>query len=491
MIAAGDRTGLDFVASVFSSTGIPRRSPLRPFESAYRDAMPMNDESNRANAWSRHPDEPHEGTLRRQRAFDPFDDERRLEADRVWEIETRQSLRQLAPTLDIGSLVPNADSPSDGSARTERSEFGRVGERPSVEASRQTSDAARPRWPTLPFEFGPLVLRQSLGATVDAANYRGHDRQRGDSLVVRLTCNADAELFVRRRLSTSRVPPIVQGHLDPQGRRIALVMRTAGTTLLERYRLAWRHHRRPRGRSEFGRLGPIESPCGKGLLPETWFEVVLGLAIGMARTLRDLHRDGLVLGSPTPERFLLDGTGEVRLIDLAGAVFDGDPIGRIDRSPPFVPPEHLESLTLSNSPERDTRDDSVEGAQPLPVAHRSIDIFAFGVTLYLLCAGRYPFGRSDRRLDRVDDARRLLAMQRRGAERLDRLDRSLPRPFVELVDRCLAFSPCDRPIDAERIIERLESLRRPVARRLARWRSLLPERVRLGSATEEPRDRMR
>ncbi len=488
MIAAGERTGLDFVASMCSWAGFRRRTPLRPFEGARRDAMPMNEESNRANASSRPPDEPHEGLLRRHRSPDPFDDERRGEADRDWEVETRQCLARLAPTLDLRSLAPNDRFPRDPLTSDDRSDSGRAFARPSSEASWPPSDAARPMWSDLPFEFGELVLRQPLGSTVEGANYRGHDRLSGDSLIVRLTRCAEAELFVRRRLGSSRVLPVVRGHLDPHGRQIALVMRSAGTTVSERYRFAWRHHRPPRGRSDFGRLGPIESPCAKGPSPESWFDVVLGLAIGMARTLRDVHRDGLVLGSPTPERFLLDATGVVRLIDLEGAAFEGDPIGRIDRSPPFVPPEHLERFATLNSPQRD---ESTAETEASPAAHRSVDLFAFGVTLYLLCAGRYPFGASNLRLERSDEVRRSLALQRRGAERLDRFDRALPTTFVALVDRCLSFSPFDRPAGAEQVLAILESLRRPLPRNLARLRARWRRGTGLDKAHEDPRDRMR
>jgi serine/threonine protein kinase len=100
-----------------------------------------------------------------------------------------------------------------------------------------------------------------------------------------------------------------------------------------------------------------------------------GLAIAgkVARGIAALHRQGIVHRDIKPENVLLTGDGGVRLIDLG--------VARLPRIEEFDEPE-IPGTPSFMAPEL------IEGAR----GSEASDQFAFGVTLYRMFTGRYPYG---------------------------------------------------------------------------------------------------
>jgi serine/threonine protein phosphatase PrpC len=100
-----------------------------------------------------------------------------------------------------------------------------------------------------------------------------------------------------------------------------------------------------------------------------------GLAIAgkIARGIAALHRQGIVHRDIKPENVLLTTSGEVRLIDLG--------VARLPRIEEFDEPE-IPGTPSFMAPEL------INGAR----GSEASDQFAYGVTLYRIFTGRYPYG---------------------------------------------------------------------------------------------------
>ncbi|MFF1338215.1 serine/threonine-protein kinase [Streptomyces sp. NPDC058290] len=153
-----------------------------------------------------------------------------------------------------------------------------------------------------------------------------------------------------------------------------------------------------------------------GPLPE---EAVRRLAAGLAHALADVHRAGLIHRDLKPSNVLLAEDG-VRVIDfgIVRAVGDQTRIthaGALIGSPAYMAPEQ------------------VLGQELTPAA----DVFSLGATLVMACTGKPPFAGSSvpRILHEVVHAEPDLG--------------GVPAGLRDVVTRCLAKDPADRPTPGE------------------------------------------
>jgi eukaryotic-like serine/threonine-protein kinase len=193
----------------------------------------------------------------------------------------------------------------------------------------------------------------------------------------------------------------------------------------------------------------LRARLGAGTLP---IDAALDIALQVARGLGAAHARDIVHRDLKPENVFLARDGRVKILDFGLAVL-------LDAAPPGSSPEHASSAAARSvlsgtagymAPEQ-VRGDAVD-----PRA----DIFALGVVLYEMLAGRHPF---------------------KGTSALETLDASLalePRDLVEEnpgvspalargVRRCLAKSPADRFATVADLAAVLESETRAATSRLS------------------------
>jgi predicted ATPase/signal transduction histidine kinase/tRNA A-37 threonylcarbamoyl transferase component Bud32 len=158
----------------------------------------------------------------------------------------------------------------------------------------------------------------------------------------------------------------------------------------------------------------------------------LDLAIAVASALRDIHAAGIVHRDVAPTNIVYNAaTGETRLID-----FDIATVWRTDHRG-FAPPATLEGTLSYMAPEQTGRMNRTTDSRA--------DLYALGVTLFEMLAGRLPFVETD--ILAVVHAH--LAVR---PPALETIDPAIPRPVSATVMKLLAKAPEDRYQTAEGVL---------------------------------------
>ena len=150
----------------------------------------------------------------------------------------------------------------------------------------------------------------------------------------------------------------------------------------------------------------------------------LGLALGVAAALRDVHAAGIIHKDVNPNNIVYNArTGEIRLID-----FDLATAWRTNHHG-FVSPHSLEGTLRYMAPEQTGRMNRVTDSRA--------DLYALGVTLFELVTGRLPFTDTDI----LSIVHAHLAVRPPAPETIDP---SIPGPVSAIVMKLLAKAPEDR-----------------------------------------------
>jgi len=162
------------------------------------------------------------------------------------------------------------------------------------------------------------------------------------------------------------------------------------------------------------------------------------VAVQVTQALMRAHETGIVHRDIKPANVMLTRRCEVKVLDFGIAKIKGDATltraGNSPGTPAYMSPEH---------------------ARGGPVDGRS-DLWAVGVLLYEMLAGRRPFP--------GEDGRAVLAMiQGRDPEPLDRLRPEVPAALARTVARALAKEPARRHQSAEELLQELEKVPRAPA----------------------------
>lgn len=282
----------------------------------------------------------------------------------------------------------------------------------------------------------------------------------GRCVVVKIGHGAAGEARTVGPLNHPNIVPVYSVHVDPATGLSVVCMPYAGRATL--------HHLLERA---FGPAGfpasarvilEVAAPAAEADEPPdpllgaaTYVEGVLHLAAQVADALAFVHRRGIYHLDLKPTNVLLSPGGRPLLLD-----FELSSVGRrVGGTLPYMAPEQLRvygRLTDNGPATADARS----------------DLFALGVILYELLTGEHPFGPvPDKVLPQKECAYRL-AQRRRGPRPLRQANPRIERWVAELVERCLAFDPDQRPQSAEEVartirthLGRHELLRKRSARR--------------------------
>lgn len=157
----------------------------------------------------------------------------------------------------------------------------------------------------------------------------------------------------------------------------------------------------------------------------------VAIAARIADALAAAHRLGIVHRDVKPSNVILSDDGRPRLVDFGIAAVAGrdSSVGATTGTLPYMSPEQ-------------TRRASTD--------HRT-DVWSLGVVLYEMLTGRRPF--------RGDDAPGLIrAIREQEPRPLRDVRPDVPSRLADLVERCLARDPVDRPAGAEAIARELDEV---------------------------------
>lgn len=172
----------------------------------------------------------------------------------------------------------------------------------------------------------------------------------------------------------------------------------------------------------------------RDVLPETGLgpEGGIRLVTPVVQALGAMHAAGLVHRDLKPENVIVSPRGEVTLVDLGLALgLEQSRLtqaGAVAGSVPYMAPEQIEGE-----------------------AHTQSDVWSVGVVLYELITGKRPFARKRP----GEEVAAILAGQYTP---LIEVDRRVSEELDELVTRCLAADPKQRPADAHELLQSIEAL---------------------------------
>jgi serine/threonine protein kinase/Flp pilus assembly protein TadD len=199
---------------------------------------------------------------------------------------------------------------------------------------------------------------------------------------------------------------------------------------------------------------PAEAAPDAVLRRADYVSGVLHLGAQLADALAFIHRHGVCHRDLKPSNVLLTPAGRPMLLDFN---LSADPEARnpwFGGTLAYMPPEQLRAT----APQPAAPADAVDGRS---------DLFALGVLLYELLAGRHPFGTLPDTLSAEEARAELLRRQREGPAPLRQANPALSPAVARLVESCLAFPPEGRPRDAAEVARTLRRAMTPG--RLRRW----------------------
>jgi serine/threonine protein kinase len=302
------------------------------------------------------------------------------------------------------------------------------------------SEPTGPHYSTLPVDSearlpagvvvgdGRFEIVEQIGRGGMAIVYRARDHHAGDEIAFKVVtaqadrANTEARYHNEARLGASLarhphvVRPIAVGRLDGpvgfEGRMYLATELVAGVSLDD---LMVQH------RTGLER----QRACA--------------IALDVARALVGLHERGIVHRDIKPGNVVVTTEGRARLLDFGLAYATGD--GWEQKSPDLTEEGHAPGTPLYMSPEQAAH------TRPSP----AFDIYSFGVMLYELLSGNPP-------LDSMPLGA-LLGLKCDPSWQpfpIAKMCPDVPTHITDLVDRCLAYDPRERP-SAQELVAALEN----------------------------------
>jgi serine/threonine protein kinase/Tfp pilus assembly protein PilF len=240
------------------------------------------------------------------------------------------------------------------------------------------------------------------------------DRQ----VVVKITADVRGEDQTLARLNHPNIVPIYSAHRSDPFQIVCMPFH--GSTTL---RHVLRHVE----------MQPALPTSGKALSPAlagfSYVEAIVWLAARLADGLAHAHEQGIIHRDVKPGNILLTDEGQPMLLDFDIAadtrLATGGMIDRAAGTLPYMAPEQLAAFT----------------GTPRPVDVRC-DIYAFGIVLFELLTGRYPFSRPEDR--------------RAPPPRLSGFNPAVTPALEAVVRRCFEPDPRARYLNARQLQEDLE-----------------------------------
>jgi hypothetical protein len=212
-----------------------------------------------------------------------------------------------------------------------------------------------------------------------------------------------------------------------------------------------------------GEVPPAASPTRAVWAARTWPAAVCAMGMKLAQALDYAHRHDVLHRDVKPANILLTAEGEPLLADFnigcCSKVEGAGPMAFFGGTLPYMAPEHIDAF----NPEHQRSPESLDGRA---------DVFGLAVTLWELLTGTNPFGIEYLRGSWPETLEALSAQRRSGPppEALAAAREDDVPGLKEVLLRCLAPDPADRPATAGEMARELELCLKPATRELVRPR---------------------
>jgi serine/threonine protein kinase/tetratricopeptide (TPR) repeat protein len=200
--------------------------------------------------------------------------------------------------------------------------------------------------------------------------------------------------------------------------------------------------------TELDRDHDAAEPARRYLRTATYVQAVVWIAARLAEALEHAHQRGLLHRDLKPSNILIAADGTPMLLDfnLSAEIRSTSPADEakamIGGTLPYMAPEHLDAF-------------NPEGTTPPEAVDERSDIYALGLILYEMLAGRHPFPdpKADGPMTAVLNA--LTADRLRGAPSVRRYNAQVPWSLESVLRLCLDPRPGRRYQSASELAEDL------------------------------------
>ena len=330
-------------------------------------------------------------------------------------------------------------------------------------------------WPEPGQIFAGFELIGELGRGAFARVYLAEETVLGRRLVaIKVSNDIAAEAEVLGKLEHPNIVPVHSVKHDAETGLTVLCMPYLGAvTLLDMLEALFVGGAPPTKARDI--LDVVRKRQGK--LPPPVFSVADGLTLnrgsyldGIVRLVSQLsdalaysHSRGVCHLDLKPSNVLVTASGKPMLLDFNLASDSQRAERRLGGTLPYMSPEQLRAVV----------DRTGRG---LSSVNGSSDVFSLGVITYELLTGTLPFGTFGSKDLNDEVVADVLDRQAAGPPSLRDMNVDIDSQLTDLIERCLAFDPRDRPQSAKILASQLRSTF-SLGRRLRRWsrshRSLL------------------
>jgi serine/threonine protein kinase len=332
-------------------------------------------------------------------------------------------------------------------------------------------DAGRSvEWPLAGQRFRDFRLVRELGRGAFARVYLAKEETLGDRPVaVKISLRGQGEAQTLGRI---RHPNIVSVHSvqadERSGLTVVCMPYLGSATLCDVLDRVTGLDVPERGQTiiEAIRTGRLEESAEQPGTPDAllvrrcYTDAVIHLGAQLADALACIHDMGICHRDLKPSNVLLSPEGRPMLLDFNLSFDERGMDNRLGGTLPYMSPEQL----LAIEPESGKAAARIDGRS---------DIYSLGILLYELLTGIHPYGPVPLRLSAHELRRCLLERQGRRPRPLRELNSRVDPALAELIERCLAHEPNDRPQRAEELARALRRMLSPI-RRMRRWTRLHP-----------------
>jgi eukaryotic-like serine/threonine-protein kinase len=315
-------------------------------------------------------------------------------------------------------------------------------------------------WPAAGQMFVDFQLVLELGRGAFARVFLATEPKLGGRLVaLKIAWHGGAEAEILGRLQHPNIVPVHSVHVDPNANLTAVCMPYLGSATLRDVLDNLRA--RPAAPTAARVLLDVSTKLAHPLDPSahparpapilragTYADGVRAIAAQLADALAFLHERGIYHQDLKPSNVLLTPAGTPMLLDFNLSA-DARATALLGGTLPYMAPEQLQGQE--------------ESSAALKADARS-DIFSLGVILFELATGAHPFGPIPPRLATAELRGMLLERMRRGAPDACRRNPGIEKSLGQLIQRCLAWNPHDRPQSAAEIAAALRRELQPAAR---------------------------